>query len=153
MATNDKIHDFIRDYFSYEGKEVERNSWTRFKAAAARTSGAPCDMETLASLFEEYTGDKTSYKRKNVMPEWKCEEYAKQCHRVADALTHDPTSFTDLYNKAFELYDFWGRGAAPAVTDTSMRHCFRVMAEEGLIGMIEVKTCGKCAIRLYYLKD
>lgn len=152
MTTNEKLHDFIRDYFTYKGGQIERKSWLRFKKAAADTSGVPCDMDTLAALFTAYTGDKPSYEPWNGMTEWQREECAKKCHRIADALTFDPTSFTDLYNKGLNRNGYWGHSAgAPDENDAPMRKCFKAMAESGLIKSVEVKTCGKCCIRLYYL--
>lgn len=154
MTTNEKLHDFIRDYFTYKGGQIERKSWLRFKQAAADTSGVPCDMDTLAALFTAYTGDKPSYELGNGMTEWQREECAKKCHRIANALSHDPTSFTDLYNKGLARNGYWGQSAgAPDENDAPMRKCFKAMAESGLIKSVEVKTCGKCCIRLYYLSE
>lgn len=155
MAANEKIHNFIHDYFTYRGGQIERKSWIRFKRAAATTSGVPClNMDTLAALYKAYTGDDPSYEAWNTMTKWQREECAKKCHKIADALTFDPTSFTDLYNKGFGRKGYWGHNAgAPDEPDDAMRKCFKAMAEAGVIKAVEVKTCGKCAIRLYYLND
>lgn len=154
MTTNEQLHDFIRDYFTYKGRQVERKSWIRFKNAAADTNGISCDKDTLAALFKAYTGDNPSYELGNGMTKWEREECANKCHRIADALTHDPTSFTDLYNKGLGRTGYWGNSAgAPNEPDGAMRKCFKAMAEAGVIKAVEIKTCGKCAIRLYYLAD
>ena len=88
------------------------------------------------------------------MTKWEREECANKCHRITDALTHDPTSFTDLYNKGLNRNGYWGHSAgAPNENDAPMRKCFKAMAESGLIKSVEVKTCGKCCIRLYYLSE
>lgn len=149
MATNEQIHGFIRDYFAFKGGgQVERKSWVRFKNAAADTSGVSCDVYTLAALFKAYTGNNPSYEPGKGMNEQRREECINKCHKIADALTHDPTSFTDLYNNGLAH-----KGAPDDICDSAMRKCFKAMAERDLIKSIEVKTCGKCCIRLYYLND
>lgn len=85
------------------------------------------------------------------MEPWRAEQYQKDANRIVDALTHDPTSFTDLYNKA-GLNPF-GYSAAPMHGTDSLRKCFKAMAAAGVVGCMEIKTCGKCHIRLYYLND
>lgn len=147
MATNEQIHDFIRKYFTVRGEQVERKSWIRFKNAAADTSGVSCDVYTLAALFKAYTGNNPSYELGKGVNEQRREECMNKCLKIADALTHDPTSFTDLYNNGL------AHKGAPDENDGAMRKCFKAMAERDLIKSIEVKTCGKCHIRLYYLND
>ena len=147
MTTNEQIHDFIRKYFTVRGEQIERKSWIRFKNAAADTSGVSCDVYTLAALFKAYTGNNTSYELGNGMNEQRREECMSKCFKIADALTHDPTSFTDLYNNGLT------HKGAPDENDGAMRKCFKAMAERDLIKSIEIKTCGKCCIRLYYLND
>lgn len=149
MVTNEQIHDFISKYFTIRGEQVERKSWIRFKNAAADTadtSGVSYDMHTLAALFKAYTGNNPSYELGKGMNEQRREECMNKCFKIANALTHDPTSFTDLYNNGL-AHD----GAPDDICDSAMRKCFKAMAERDLIKSIEVKTCGKCCIRLYYL--
>lgn len=147
MTTNEQIHDFIRDYFAFKIGQVERKSWIRFKNAADNTSGVSCDVYTLAALFKAYTGNNPSYELRKGMTKQQREEYVNKCYKIADALTHDPTSFTDLYNNGL------AHKGAPDENDGAMRKCFKAMAERDLIKSIEIKTCGKCCIRLYYLND
>ena len=147
MVTNEQIHDFIRKYFTVRSEQVERKSWVRFKNAAADTSGVSCDVHTLAALFKAYTGNNPSYELGKGMNEQRREECMNKCFKIADALTHDPTSFTDLYNNGL------AHKGAPDENDGAMRKCFKAMAAAGVIGCVEVKTCGKCCIRLYYLND
>lgn len=147
MVANEQIHDFIRKYFTVRSEQVERKSWIRFKNAAINTSGVSCDVYTLAALFKAYTGNNPSYELGKGVNEQRREECMNKCFKIADALTHDPTSFTDLYNNGL------AHKGAPDENDGAMRKCFKAMAEHDLIKSIEVKTCGKCCIRLYYLND
>lgn len=87
------------------------------------------------------------------MEPWRSEEYKNIARRIVDALTHDPTSFTDLYNAAMSVGRYYELTGAPFEPTGSLRKCFKAMAAAGIVGCVEVKTCGKCHIRLYYLND
>ena len=147
MANIDKLHEFITNYFACkEGGLIERKSFKRFKAAMPDTM----DAETVKAAYEAFTGDTPYYNKENGFPVYKLKEYASKCHEIAEALTGDPTSFTDLYNNAFKRPSSYG---APNDTDI-MRKCFKAAATQAhIIGYVEVRTCGKCHIRLYYLND
>lgn len=145
MANTNKMHEFITNYFTNkEGGLIERKSFKRFKAAMPDTM----DAETVKAAYTQFTGDTPYYNKNNGYPAYKLKEYEAKCHEIADALTGDPTSFTDLYNKAFKRPCFYG---APGDTDL-MRKCFTDMAYYDVIGHMEIRTCGKCHIRLYYAK-
>lgn len=157
MAKSD-IKAFIENYWSkylHDGT-VERKAWRRFKEAAARTSGIPCDMETLASLFVEFTGEQPTYSYSNNLPEYRIIEYKEKCIRMADALTTEPESISDLFNVGSygRKKGYFYRSSAPLHSDCpdSVRRCFVKMAECGLINMVEIRTCGRCHIRLFSLK-
>lgn len=143
-------HEFVTNYYDVEkGSETcERKSFVRFRKAM------PLDMhpDAIEVAYTAFSGKSPRYnKAASSMEPWRAEEYKRDANRIVDALTHDPTSFTDLYNKA-GLNPF-GYSHAPMHGTTSLRKCFKAMAAAGIIGCVEVKTCGKCCIRLYYLND
>lgn len=138
-------NDFISKYYDVnKGIEVcERKSFVRFRDAMP----LGLDREQIEQAYTAFSGKSPRYnKAASPMAPWRIEEYKNKANRIiADALTHDPTSFTDLATKAhISICD-------PA--DGSLRKCFKAMAAAGVIGCVEVKTCGKCHIRLYYLND
>ena len=143
-------HEFVSNYYDVEkGVETcERKSFIRFCDAM------PCglDREQIEAAYTAFSGKSPRYnKAASSMEPWRAEQYKKDAHRIVDVLTHDPTSFTDLYNKA-GLNPF-GYSGAPNHGTASLRKCFKAMAAAGIVGCMEIKTCGKCHIRLYYLND
>lgn len=138
-------NDFISKYYDVnKGIEVcERKSFVRFRDAMP----LGLDREQIEQAYTAFSGKSPRYnKAASPMGPWRIEEYKNKANRIiADALTHDPTSFTDLATKAHVPLCDSANG--------SLRKCFKAMAAAGVIGCVEVKTCGKCHIRLYYLND
>ena len=143
------VHEFVSSYYDVEkGSETcERKSFVRFRKAM------PLDMhpDAIEVAYTAFSGKSPRYnKAATSMEPWRAEQYKKDAHCIVNALTHNPTSFTDLYNKA-GLNPF---GYSVASTRyASLRKCFKAMAAAGIVGCMEIKTCGKCHIRLYYLND
>lgn len=142
-------HEFVSSYYDVEnGTETcERKSFIRFRDAMP----LGLDAEQVENAYMAFSGKSPRYnKTATSMEPWRAEQYKSEANRIVDALTHDPTSFTDLYNKA-GLNPF-GYSVAPTRCH-SLRKCFKAMAAAGIVGCMEIKTCGKCHIRLYYLND
>ena len=143
-------HEFISNYYDMEksAQMCERKSFIRFRDAM------PLDMDdnAIEDAYTAFTGKSPRYdKATTSMEPWRAQALKHHANSIVDALTHDPTSLTDLFNKA-ELNPF-GNNSAPIPAPTSLRKCFKAMAAAGVVGCVEVKTCGKCHIRLYYLND
>lgn len=144
-------HEFVSNYYDVEnGVETrERKSFIRFRKAM------PLDMDETAieNAYTAFSGKSPRYTASSMEP-WRAEDYKSKADRIVDALTHDPTSFTDLYNKACSTHKaYFYRSSAPTEPTDSLRKCFKAMAAVGVVGCMEIKTCGKCHIRLYYLND
>lgn len=136
-------HKFISNYYDVEksGQMCERKSFIRFRDAM------PLDMDdnAIEDAYTAFSGKSPRYNKATTsMEPWRAEGYKRLAHRIVDALTHDPTSLTDLATS------YNGPTRVPA---DSIRKCFKEMAAEGFVGCVEIKTCGKCHIRLYYLND
>lgn len=153
MTTNEKLHEFIERYYSREdgGEPIERKSFIRFKSAMS----VYMDADAIEAAYTAFTGNTPRYTYiNNTVPYWVLAEYRDKAHKVADALTCDPTSFTDLYNAAFDRVTYGGKSmGAPHESTDNLRKCFKAAAKAGIIGVVEVNTCGKCCIRLYYLSE
>lgn len=149
MTSIQYAHSFVSKWYSVEeGETVERKSFTRFREAMPPTM----DAATIEAAYTAFSGKSPRYNKATTsMAPWQAEEYKNNANRIVDALTHDPTSFTDLYNRS-GLNRYHTNGV-PLEPTGSLRKCFKAMAQAGIIGCVEVKTCGKCAIRLYYLND
>lgn len=142
-------HEFVSSYYNVEkGIETcERKSFIRFRDAMP----LGLDAEQVENAYMAFSGKSPRYnKAASSMEPWRAEDYKNKANRIVDALTHDPTSLTDLYNAAFGAYY---RSGAPTEPTDSLRKCFKAMAAAGIVGCMEIKTCGKCHIRLYYLND
>ena len=140
MANMEQVHEFIKNYYTSEYGEVERKSYKRFKAVMPKEMGE----DAIKTAYTAFAGDTPTYNLHSELPKWKREDYKDKAHRIADALTHDPTSFTDIAtNAVVPIHE----------ADSSLRKCFQAMFYAGIIGCMEIKTCGKCHIRLYYLND
>lgn len=146
-------HELVTNYYDVEkGNTVcERKSFIRFCDAMP----LGLDREQIEQAYTAFSGKSPRYnKAASSMEPWRAEEYKSKADRIVDALTHDPTSFTDLYNAAFGAHKtYFHPNGAPTEPTGSLRKCFKAMADAGIVGCVEVKTCGKCHIRLYYLND
>ena len=146
-------HEFVTSYYDVEKgtKPCERKSFVRFRKAM------PLDMDesVIENAYTAFSGKSPRYNSSATsMEPWRADQYTRDANRIVDVLTHDPTSFTDLYNKAgLNKYTKYNFNAAPIEPTSSLRKCFKAMADAGIVGCVEVKTCGKCHIRLYYLND
>lgn len=146
-------HEFVTNYYDVEkgGETCERKSFVRFRDAMP----AGMDDATIEAAYTAFSGKFPRYnKTATTMTPWVAEQYKNDANHIIEALTRNPTSFTDLYNKAgLNPLTKYGRNVAPLSDCSSLRKCFKAMAAAGIIGCMEVKTCGKCHIRLYYLND
>ena len=152
MATMEQVHEFVTNYYDVKGDMAtcERKSFVRFRKAM------PLDMDETAieHAYRAFTGNTPTYNKMAAsMEPWRAEDYKSKANRIVDALTHDPTSFTDLYNAVMNVGRYCKLTGAPSEPTGSLRKCFKTMADAGIIGCMEIKTCGKCHIRLYYLND
>ena len=145
-------HEFVSNYYdTEEGSETcERKSFIRFRDAMP----LGLDAEQIENAYRAFSGKSPRYNKSAAsMEPWRAEQYKNDANRIVDVLTHDPTSFTDLYNNAglnpFDKYNH----VAPINDCPSLRKCFKAMAAAGIVGCLEIRTCGKCHIRLYYLND
>ena len=146
-------HEFVSSYYDVEkGMETcERKSFIRFRDAMP----LELDAEQVENAYMAFSGKSPRYNKTAIsMGPSRAERYKSEANRIVDTLTHDPTSFTDLYNKAgLNPFTKYYQDIAPIDSCYSLRKCFKAMAAAGIIGCVEVKTCGKCHIRLYYLND
>lgn len=146
-------HEFVSNYYDVEkGVETcERKSFVRFRDAMP----LGLDAEQVENAYRAFSGKSPRYnKTATSMEPWRTEQYKNEANRIVDALTHNPTSLTDLYNKAgLNPLTKYGHSTAIMGACSSLRKCFKAMAAAGIVGCMEIRTCGKCHIRLYYLND
>lgn len=153
--TND-AYEFIAEFFNPDSVVHERAGFLKLKEAFAEANHqndlSEQDEQLCAALFEKMTRKKTTYSIERHLSSYDARRYENMTREIVDSLTSDPTSVSDIYDA---LPTHRSRGYYYAKNKHReiprlVRECMRKMAENGLIGMMEVKTCGKCAIRLYY---
>lgn len=146
-------HEFVSNYYDVENgvETYERKSFIRFRDAMP----LGLDREQIEQAYTAFSGKSPRYNKTAISTEpWRAEDYKSKANRIVDALTHNPTSFTDLYNMTCSAHKaYFYRSSAPTEPTDSLRKCFKAMAAAGIVGCMEIKTCGKCHIRLYYLND
>ena len=92
-------HEFVSNYYDAEkGSETcERKSFVRFRDAMP----LGLDDEQVENAYRAFSGKSPRYNKvTSSMEPYRAEQYKNDAHRIVDILTHDPMSFTDLYNKA-----------------------------------------------------
>lgn len=144
-------YEFVSNYYDLEKglKLYERKSFLRFRDAMPLELSA----SQIENAYTAITGKSPRYiKNFNNMEPWKVERYQNAITRVIDMLNSTPTSFTDLFVAA-GLDKTSSRYHIPMHSTESLRKCFKAMADAGVIECIEVRTCGKCHIRMYYIND
>lgn len=146
MTTTTNAIEFINKFFEQnDARPVERKDFKRFKMAFPE--GTP----NLEEIYFKYCGESaTYYCQHRAYSQHEIELLRAQAIDMVTRLTCDPQSFTDLYG----LRDRWQNIKRPVTTPgvNLIRKCFQEMGDYGLIGMMEIKTCGRVAIRLFYTK-
>lgn len=158
----ESVKNFVMRYYSPDPEKrrtVERKPYARFKAACASIPGAPDNDAAIEALFERFTGLTPTYSFDHDAhdADW-YEDMQQAAAYLTLALDDTYRSVSDLYaisplrNKYASAYYYLNPCALPEKYD-HLRKCFKDMAAQGIIDCLEVKTCGKCAIRLYKLKE
>lgn len=165
MATTynvpENVKNFVMRYYSPDPEKrgtVERKLYARFKAACQSIPGAPDNNAAIEALFKSFTGLTPTYSFDHDYHD--AEWYGKMQQGAAMltlALDDTYRSVSDLFARS-PLYNqckyaSWEH-ISYALPDkyNHLRKCFKDMAAQGIIDCLEIKTCGKCAIRLYKLK-
>lgn len=142
------ITKFVENFFTVkETCEVPRKSFLRFSESMPQGM----DEQTIKAAYEKFTGKTPTYKMEgSPLSPVVIDRLKEKTFAMINNLGSDPKSFSDLYKETDKL----GRlmGAPTNYTTNLIRECFKKMSKEGLVGVIEVKTCNRVAIRLYYAR-
>lgn len=165
MATTcnvpESVKNFVMRYYSPDPDKrgtVERRPYTRFKAACQSIPGAPDNDAAIEAIFERFTGLTSTYSfdRDYHDAEW-YDKMQQAAAMLTLALDDTYRSVSDLFARS-PLRNQCKRAPwdpiSYALPDeyNHLRKCFKDMAAQGVIDCLEVRTCYKCAIRLYRLK-
>ena len=145
-TTTNAAIEFINEFFKAAAtRPMERKDFKRFKKAFPE--GTP----NLEEAYFNYCGENATYQLHRTYSQSELDLFRSQAIDMTTRLTCNPQSFTDLYG----LRDKWQNIMRPDVCMPGiklLRECFYKMGKHGLIGTVEIETCGRVAIRLYYAK-
>lgn len=158
----DAVVQFVTRYYEPDPEKrgtVERKPYARFKAACKSIPGAPDNDAAIEALFERFTGLTPTYSFDHDThdADW-YEDMQQAAAMLTLALDNTYRSVSDLFalsplhNKVVRAPWSTASYALPEKYN-HLRKCFKDMAAQGIIDCLEVKTCRKCAIRLYKLKE
>ena len=152
--SKNKAIAFIDKYYSNKYEKHPRKSFTRLCDAIKQTSGAPCyDNETMEALYVNLTGERPYYYYATHSPKWYANMQAVATD-IVNHLTNVATSLSDIYRECNpNVYPWYAPSKSMPHEYDSIRKCFKAMADQGVIGCVSLKTCGRIALRLYYLND
>lgn len=157
----DSVAQFVNRYYSPDPTKrgtVERKPYTRFKTACQSIPGSPDNDAAIEALFERFTGLTPTYSFDHDVHDanW-YEDMQRAAAMLTLALDDTYRSVSDLYTNSplYNMYkrDYWISSHVLPDRYNHLRKCFKDMAAQGVIDCLEIKTCGKCAIRLYKLKQ
>lgn len=148
MATS--IIKFVDAFFEGRSEEKARKEFKRFRDVM------PDGMEPqeIEAMYQKFSGKSAFYEKQCFYSPEELEDAKSIVLGMLPHLNEKPTSFADIYLKYLEERGIYGRilGTLPRIPyEPMLRRCFKEMAQINLIRCIEVKTCGKVAIRLYWL--
>lgn len=151
-TTNDTTQTAIEfiDKFFTEASTIERKSFKKFVAAMPEDCLTPEQIETSYTAF---TGKKPRYVVWNALTGAECQQARNIGRAMLEIikLNEIPISFSDAYLKVAQPVG-WAHNVPNTGVPGALRRCFKDMAKAKAIDALEIKTCGRVAIRMYYLK-
>lgn len=149
-TTTNAINEFTNSFFENRSPKAPYTEYVRFRKAMPESMN-PQEIE---ALYEKFAKHPAYYEKQC---SYSPEELADAKSIVLNMLQYldgEPTSFADIYIKYLENHGFSIRymNVLPHIPyEAMLRKFFKELAQNNLIRCIEVKTCGKVAIRLYWL--
>lgn len=135
---------FADNYFEVNYAEKERRSFTKFKESCATIPGAPDNEAAIRALYQRYEGKTPTYVAYRLTPEYR-ETNLPIAGAAISALCNTPLSVTDLVTKGTGK-----RRPNSRYSDRCIRKLFKKLADANIVDCLEIHTCGRTCIRLYY---
>lgn len=151
MTTITTAINFINNYFA-EQTATERKSFKKFVAAMPEGLTA----EQIENAYTAFTGSNPRYFKWNALTGTERETARNTGAKIVEVIAQSdaPISFTDAY--LMVVPNPWRMCPSDAAPTTgicgALRRCFKEMAKAQAIDALEIRTCGRIAIRMYYLK-
>lgn len=145
-ATNPAINEFVNTFFENRSDKAPYAEYLRFRRAMPATM-QPQEIE---AIYESFAKHPAYYEKPSTYSDEDLLRAKNILFDLLSVLNNEPTSFTDIYCKYLKMPNFYKLTSDPLPYDNILRRCFKELAQLKMIQCIEVKTCGKVAIRLYW---
>lgn len=149
-TTNPAINEFANTFFENRSDKAPYAEYVRFRKAMP----ASMQPQEIEAIYESFAKHPAYYEKQSFYSDKELADAKSIVLNMLQYLDGEPTSFADIYIKYLENHGFNIRymNVLPHIPyEAMLRKFFKELAQNNLIRCIEVKTCGKVAIRLYWL--
>lgn len=143
----DEMEQVIRDYLSHNGTVCEYADVQRVREVLELTQGGKVSDDYVHEVFCKVTGYRSATYVRGGAVFHSDRELTNMVMRLVNAMDDEFASLTDIAKRAGLAHTAWDltlRDFPQSVTK-----CVQYLAEHKYIEGLEIKTCGKVAIRLY----
>lgn len=151
----DDMKQVICDHFKRNGTVCEYKDVQRVREVLELTNAGEVTDELVYDVFCKVTGYRSATYTKGASVPHDPQELAEQVMRLVDNMGDEFESLTDIAvraNLAHKSGHFWQTPTTHREFPRSVAECVQYLAERKFIEGIEIKTCGKVAIRLYRVR-
>lgn len=145
-----EMEQVIRDYLSHNGTVCEYTDVQRVREVLKLTQGGKVSDDYVHEVFCKVTGYRSATYVRGGTVFHSDSELTNMVTRLVNAMDDEFASLTDIAKRAGLVHtacNFTQRDFPHSVAK-----CVQYLAEQGYIEGLEIKTCGKVAIRLYRVR-
>lgn len=146
----DDMEQVICDYFKRNGTVCEYKDVERVREVLKLTSAGEVTDELVYDVFCKVTGYRSATYTKGASVFHDPQELANKVARLVEGMGNEFESLTDIAKRVGLAYKQWGDTKRDF--PSCVAKCVQYLAERKFIEGIEIKTCGKVAIRLYRVR-
>lgn len=151
----DDMKQVVCDYFKRNGTVCEYKDVERVREVLKLTNADEVTDKLVYDVFCKVTGYHSATYIKGASVSHDPQELTEQVMRLVDNMEDEFESLTDIAvraNLAHKSGHFWQTPTTHREFPRSVAECVQYLAERKFIEGIEIKTCGKVAIRLYRVR-
>lgn len=145
----DEMEQVIRDYLSHNGTVCEYADVQRVREVLELAQGGKVSDNYVHEVFCKVTGYRSAaYVRGGAFHTDR--EIVNMTMRLVNAMDNEFASLTDIAKRVGLAHTAWD--LTQRDFPQSVARCVQYLAEHKYIEGLEIKTCGKVAIRLYRVR-
>lgn len=150
----ERAKSYVNEYIATYGKVKDSKNTDRYKRFVRTMARANIvDDEIVRCLYRDMFGTSGC---DNGIPSWytypeTVEKVTKKVAQILDVLTDEYVSLSDIVNKATKRSK---HSHAPMDYERNkFKLAIKILVKSGCVNCVEIKTCGRTAIRLYSKVD